>query len=251
MTVFTCRDNWEDILTCIYEAWASGKGHRNIRLELEPVSQQELFCEYIHIDAEEQKAMKVCSAIRKKISWQAYQWVHYAAHSARPEKTECIYRFLILGFHFGKKITEMLTENTVMRIMELSRRVTNEEHIMREAARFTCHERGIYVCHIEPEHDILLMLAEYFEDRMPSETWMITDDGRRTAVIHPKDQRMYQTVLTEKEWEQLQETERIKDIYTTLWNEFFHTIGIRERENRKCQNTMMPLHYRKHMTEFM
>lgn len=46
MTVFTCRDNWEDILTCIYEAWASGKGHRNIRLELEPVSQQELFCEY-------------------------------------------------------------------------------------------------------------------------------------------------------------------------------------------------------------
>ena len=202
MTVFTCRDNWEDILTCIYEAWASGKGHRNIRLELEPVSQQELFCEYIHIDAEEQKAMKVCSAIRKKISWQAYQWVYYAAHSARPEKTECIYRFLILGFHFGKKITEMLTENTVMRIMELSRRVTNEEHI-------------------------------------------------RTAVIHPKDQRMYQTVLTEKEWEQLQETERIKDIYTTLWNEFFHTIGIRERENRKCQNTMMPLHYRKHMTEFM
>ena len=251
MTVFTCRDNWEDILTCIYEAWDSGKGHRNIRLELEPVSQQELFCEYIHIDAEEQKAMKVCSAIRKKISWQAYQWVYYAAHSARPEKTECIYRFLILGFHFGKKITEMLTENTVMQIMELSRRVTNEEHIMREAARFTCHERGIYVCHIEPEHDILLMLAEYFEDRMPSETWMITDDGRRTAVIHPKDQRMYQTVLTEKEWEQLQETERIKDIYTTLWNEFFHTIGIRERENRKCQNTMMPLHYRKHMTEFM
>ena len=251
MTVFTCRDNWEDILTCIYEAWASGKGHRNIRLELEPVSQQELFCEYIHIDAEEQKAMKVCSAIRKKISWQAYQWVYYAAHSARPEKTECIYRFLILGFHFGKKITEMLTENTVMQIMELSRRVTNEEHIMCEAARFTCHEGGIYVCHIEPEHDILLMLAEYFEDRMPSETCMITDDGRRTAVIHPKDQRMYQTVLTEKEWEQLQETERIKDIYTTLWNEFFHTIGIRERENRKCQNTMMPLHYRKHMTEFM
>ena len=251
MTVFTCRDNWEDILTCIYEAWASGKGHRNIRLELEPVSQQELFCEYIHIDAEEQKAMKVCGAIRKKISWQAYQWVYYAAHSARPEKTECIYRFLILGFHFGKKITEMLTENTVMRIMELSRRVTNEEHIMREAARFTYHERGIYVCHIEPEHDILLMLAEYFEDRMPSETWMITDDGRRTAVIHLKDKRMYQTVLTEKEWEQLQETERIKDIYTTLWNEFFHTIGIRERENRKCQNTMMPLHYRKHMTEFM
>lgn len=99
------------------------------------------------------------------------------------------------------------------------------------------HERGIYVCHIEPEHDILLMLAEYFEDRMPSEAWMITDDGRRTAVIHPKDQRMYQTVLTEKEWEQLQETERIKDIYTTLWNEFFHTIGT---ESARIESARIP-----------
>ena len=222
MTVFTCRDNWEDILTCIYEAWASGKGHRNIRLELEPVSQQELFCEYIHIDAEEQKAMKVCSAIRKKISWQAYQWVYYAAHSARPEKTECIYRFLILGFHFGKKITEMLTENTVMRIMELSRRVTNEEHIMREAARFTCHERGIYVCHIEPEHDILLMLAEYFE---------VSVD--QLIGIVPLSEETYSASKTgtKEFWEQ--KLEYLLRTRNNMWNSDYMDYGINTETRRK------------------
>ena len=222
MTVFTCRDNWEDILTCIYEAWASGKGHRNIRLELEPVSQQELFCEYIHIDAEEQKAMKVCSAIRKKISWQAYQWVYYAAHSARPEKTECIYRFLILGFHFGKKITEMLTENTVMWIMELSRRVTNEEHIMREAARFTCHERGIYVCHIEPEHDILLMLAEYFE---------VSVD--QLIGIVPLSEETYSASKTgtKEFWEQ--KLEYLLRTRNNMWNSDYMDYGINTETRRK------------------
>ena len=50
MTVFTCSDEWEAMMTCIYRAWESGLGHRNIRLELESVLQQELFCNYVHID---------------------------------------------------------------------------------------------------------------------------------------------------------------------------------------------------------
>ena len=40
MTVFTCSDEWEAMMTCIYRAWESGLGHRNIRLELESVLQQ-------------------------------------------------------------------------------------------------------------------------------------------------------------------------------------------------------------------
>ena len=75
MTVFTCSDEWEAMMTCIYRVWESGLGHRNIRLELEPVLQQELFCNYVHIDGEPEKAAKVTASIRKKISWQAWQWV--------------------------------------------------------------------------------------------------------------------------------------------------------------------------------
>ena len=35
-----------------------------------------------------------------------------------------------------------------------------------------------------------------------------------------------------------------------LWKDFFNTIGIKERENYQCQRNLMPLWYRKHMTEF-
>lgn len=250
MTVFTCRDHWEDMMTCIYEAWASKLGHQNIRLELEPVEQRELFCEYIHIDADTEKAGKVVSSIRKKISWKAYRQVFYAAHASIPQKLECIYRFLILGFHFGNQVTEMMTDPTVMELFEMSRRVGNEAHYMREFARFTCHDNQFYVCHMEPEHDILLMLAEHFADRMPSENWMILDDRRGTAVIHPKDQKVYQKELSEKEQELLHQTEEMADHYTRLWKEFFHTIGIEERKNPVCQRNHMPLRYRKHVTEF-
>ena len=40
------------------------------------------------------------------------------------------------------------------------------------------------------------------------------------------------------------------DPFIDLWKDFFNTIGIKERENHQCQRNLMPLWYRKHMTEF-
>ena len=55
MTIYTCKAEWEDMLTCIYVAWASGKGHENIKLCIEPIEQYTLFDEYIHVDAASEK----------------------------------------------------------------------------------------------------------------------------------------------------------------------------------------------------
>ena len=73
MNVFTCENNLEAILTCIYDAWASKLGHRNLRLMLEPVLEPELFCDYIHTEPDSEKVSKVIRSIRKKISAEAWQ----------------------------------------------------------------------------------------------------------------------------------------------------------------------------------
>ena len=96
-----------------------------------------------------------------------------------------------------------------------------------------------------------VLTAADFADRMPSEYWMIVDDKRSLAVVHPKDEDYYTTPLSHDELEKLQTIEKQRDIYTDLWKEFFETIAIKERKNPHCQRTHMPLHYRKHVTEFM
>ena len=68
MTIYSCEHEWEAMLTCIYDAWASKKGQQNIRLELEPIEQYTLFDEYIHVDADHEKAIKVMDAVNRKIS---------------------------------------------------------------------------------------------------------------------------------------------------------------------------------------
>ena len=56
MTVYTCSPDLASILTCIYEAWNSRLGYRNVRLMTEPVGNLELFCDYCHVEPDTEKA---------------------------------------------------------------------------------------------------------------------------------------------------------------------------------------------------
>ncbi|MDD3219557.1 MAG: TIGR03915 family putative DNA repair protein [Lachnospiraceae bacterium] len=250
MIIYTCEDTLEDMMTCIYDAWASKLGHQNIRLMTEPIGNLELFCEYRHVPVNTQKAESVIRSIQNKISFSAYQCVYRCAMSCETNKLDVIYRFLLLGFTYGAGVMDMLQHPAVMSIFEINRKVTNESHLFREFTRFISMKGNVLTAHIEPKSDILTMLAPHFQDRMPSENWMIIDDNRRTAVVHPKDTDYYLTSLSQEEFHRLSNLEDTADPYVALWKNFFQTIGIKERKNPTCQRNHIPLWYRKHATEF-
>ena len=248
ITVFTCADQFDDMMTCVYDAWASRLGHANVRLLTEPLGTPELFCTYRHVDAQPEKAASVVRTIRQKISSRAVQMVYRTAMAEQEEKLDVIYRFLILGFHLGTSVTDYLQHPSVMRLLELERTVANEAHYFKEFLRFSSLENRVLVGHIEPKSNVLTLLAPHFADRLPSENWMIIDDRRRLAVVHPADRDYYLTPLSPKEFQTL--SREPDDTFIHLWKGFFHHIGISQRRNSRCQRTMLPLWYRKNMTEF-
>ena len=250
MIIYTCSDNFEDMMTCIYDAWASKEGHKNIRLMTEPVYEPELFCEYRHVDGDSEKSKKVIRSVQKQINFQAYQMIFRCAMSCLPDKLDRIYRFLLLGFSCPKEAVSMMQHPYVFPVFEASRTVQNETHQFREFLRFQALPGEILTAHIEPKSNILSLLFPAFDDRLPSENWMIIDDTRRIAAVHPADGETYLTALSAGEFERLSHTEGIEDPFIDLWKTFFHTIEIRERANPVCQRTHLPNWYRKHMTEF-
>lgn len=247
-TVFTCRNEFDAMMTCIYDAWAARLGHSNIRLMTEPVGDLELFCTYRHIEADRRKTQSVIRSICRKISSHAYRMVYQAAMSDEEDKLDAIYRFLVIGFHYGSAVTGFLQEPPVMRLMELARKTSNEAHSHREFIRFSNMEHNVLVGCIEPKCDVLTLIAPHFADRMPSENWMIIDLRRMTAVAHPCDTEYYLTSLTPEETERLSKPP--DDPFTDLWRIFFDSITIKERKNLVCQRNLLPLWYRKHMPEF-
>lgn len=270
MTIYTCKSEWEAMLTCIYEAWASGKGHNNIRLELEPVGQYSFFDEYIHVEADSEKAAKVVDSVNRKISPRFYGELAYTSMACEPDILDNIYRMMILGFAYGESALDRVQYKDVFRHKDIAKRVGREANHFLEFLRF--HElsnveptaintftaadplnarASIFVAHIEPKSRIVPALANHFSDRMPSEHWMIIDDVHLEAVVHPKNQSFFFRKLSQNELDELIKTENANDEFTDLWRAFFNSIAIEQRRNPKCQNNLFPIWTRKHAVEFL
>jgi len=251
MTIYSCAPEWEAMLTCIYVASSEGKGHNNIRLELEPVEQYSLFDEYVHVDVDYDKARKVIEAVCNKISPYVYNELAYCSMAYEPDVLDNIYRIMLLGFKFGPNVLDMVQYRDVMRNVQIRKRVGTEAHHFREFIRFHEVRSSFYVAHIEPKSRIVAALGHPFMDRMPSEYWMIVDDVHMEAVIHPKNQPYYIRKLNKEELDKLLLTEQENDAFTDLWQVFFEKIAIKERENARCQRNLFPIWTRKHAVEFI
>ena len=92
MKIFTCKDRLEDIMTCIYDAWSEALliGHDQIQLKKEPVFQQTIFDEYIHVDQDLSKAEKVIRSIRRDISDEAYLNIYLVTLSVEEDALQAI-----------------------------------------------------------------------------------------------------------------------------------------------------------------
>ncbi len=251
MHIFTCTRNYEAMLTCIYVAWASGFGHKNIKLEIEPFGQYSIFDEYTHVDADTALAQKVMDAVNMKLSPYFYSEIAYISMGYEEDVLDIMYRMMLYGFTYGNKALNMVQFDEIARYKAIRKRIGNEICRFKEFSRFHRIESGAYVAHIEPKSNLLLALGPIFQDRMPSENWMIVDDVHKEAIIHPINQNFYLRILNDEELEHVLETERENDEYTDMWKVFFETIAIKERENPTCQNNHFPKWTRKHVVEFM
>ena len=237
------------MLTCIYEAFNSGMGHKNIKLMLEPIREYTLFDEYVHVNGDVDKAEKVRKSVISKISPHVYHEMCITAMAYEEDVLDNIYHVLILGFSLGENVLNMMQYRDIMRNHEIRLRVGREANRFREVIRF--HQVGdVYIAHIEPKSRVAEYLGPVFADRMPSCNFIIVDYVHRDAVIHPADEAFYMMKLTEDELTSILETEKANDEYTDLWKVFFETIAIKERTNSRCQNNLFPMWTRTHAVEF-
>lgn len=254
--VYQCEDSVDGVLSAVYDAGLSGYGHDYIRIEPQRKGEAAnilLFSEYVTVDAEARKRDSVITAVRSKISYEAYIYMMNAAYSDYMDRGDAIYQFVTYGFSMGAKVCNAVQIPCVKRIFEISRAYGNEGHYFKEFLRFQeiSSEPSLLLAVIEPRHQIIPMVTEHFADRFPSEWFVIYDKTHREASFHHADGNWEVRILTEAEAHRLEELTENQEEYVDLWKTFFENIAIVERKNKNLQRNMLPVHYRKHMTEFI
>lgn len=247
--VFQCEDTVEGIFTMIYDAWSTRIDENRLELRVLGEDNYELFTEYVYVETDIDKAVKVARSVSKKISNLAFDYIYSAALSYERDKAMAIYRFLKLGFAVGSKVTDMNVREEVNRVFELCRNIRNEAHLFKGFVRFADLENGLMVARIKPKNQVLPMIADHFADRFSGENFVIVDETHGMGVFHALGKQWFlspvdQTVINDL-WGQ-----KRSDEYEQLWKAFFKSIEIQPRHNETCQKTHCSLRYRDYMVEF-
>lgn len=249
--IFQCEDSLDGIFTAIYNAWDSGYGHKNIQIQfIDQVMNYQLFSKYIPVVTDYEKSEKVVRTIKKKISVEAYETICRAAMTDRQDKADAIYRFVILGIHYGSSIITNYSNPVVQTIFEMNRAVGNEVHHYTGFLRFSELKNHVLYGKINPKNNVITLLAPHFADRLPVENWIIHDEVRQLAIVHQIGEGWVQVDTSEVDFSELGKINNEEERLEQLWKSFVESIAILERTNYKLQRQNLPIRFRRNMTEF-
>ena len=249
--VLLCEDSAEGVFTGVYEAYALRRPHASIRLRAGAAEQFSLFTEYREVRPDREKADKVIRTLKSRFCEEDYEALWLALTAPVPEKAQAVYGSVVWGLSGSGgtgSILRHLTDPDVYSLMTLSRNASGELHHLKGFTRFSELRNGLLLAVVEPRNAILPMLAAHFADRLPGESFLLYDKGRKQYAAHPAGQDWF-LVKEEGEEKRFLFSEE-ESYYSELFRQFCHSISIEERKNMVLQRNMLPLRFRTHMTEF-
>ncbi|ACB84509.1 TIGR03915 family putative DNA repair protein [Natranaerobius thermophilus] len=245
VTYYIYDGTYEGLLTSLYYVFKSSENTPKIVPSGTNLS-QELFAEYKNVTTHQQLAKTMTEKINSKISKRALSKIYYAFLSEIEGIETSIYHYLKLGFQKGNQVDEMLSEHSVHTVNQLSQKVSRERHRMLGFLRFKKLQSGVYYAPMEPDHNILTLIAPHFKKRLADQSWIIHDKRRDKCALYNGKSLIYTTdnlpankLLEHKEEEQFQ----------NMWKQYFRHVSIPERQNLKLQQQFLPKKYWKYLTE--
>lgn len=250
-----CEDSLEGIFTAVYDAYALKEGHEHLHVQVGEEDNYRLFAAYLYSQPDFDKTNKVARTLRERLGEYVYGAICRAAASCGKDKGDAVYHTVVDGITGGRgrRTMENLQNPYVGRTFELARYTANEAHRELEFIRFQELEQGILYSRIGPESNVLPFIMPHFADRLVSESFMIHDGRRGVFGVHPAYQEWYLVSGAYEETDKIQEAIRYsgkEQKYQELFTLFHETIAIKERNNSRLQQQMLPLRFQDYMVEF-
>ena len=235
--------SFDGLLTVIYMAYNDRESNM-LRVNAK-AEQLFLALDDIHIITDFSKARRVEKSICDKLSYNFLNSIRTCFLSCDKNKDTVIIHTVYKALKYGEEILNSLDDHAFY-MNKLVKQVLNERHRYLGLLRFKEMKDGIMFSTIEPKNNILPILISHFKNRMKREKIAIFDKGRKMIVYYDgKKAEIFFVESLEIEWSD----EEIE--YSELWKTFHKSISIKERENKKLQQSNIPKYYWKHLIEDM
>ena len=261
MLVYTFDRTLDGLLTAVFDAFA-------LRQQPEMLVGEggvlPMFTEEVHrVVTAVDKAQRVWTGLEKLLSREAVRVIAVSYLSEQAELDTPLFRYICKVFRVKRDISTNFADQDVLFVRNMCRRVMHEQLRMKQFMRFQKAKDGTYLGVVSPDHDVLPLIIDHFQDRFQDQPWLIYDAKRRYGYYYGlppspgaesvvrvtfEDEASLPFDLTNGKLDEAVLSENDK-LFQELWRTYFKAICIKERMNPKKQLNDMPRRYWRYMTE--
>ena len=256
MQTYVFDNTLDGLLTAVFDSFFLHQQDVTLLAEGE---QLPLFADEPHrVVTDAEKAERVWKGLEKYLSKDGLHMITISWLSEERALNQPLFNFICKVFKLKVKGLERnASDEDVLAVRNTCRRVLHEQLRMKQFIRFQKAKDGTYLAVVSPDHNVLPLITDHFQDRFNDQPWLIYDakrhygyyyDGKAVIRITFEDEvsvpfdlsngKMDADVLSEND-----------QLFQDLWRTYFKAICIKERMNPKKQLSDMPRRYWKYMTE--
>lgn len=201
----------------------------------------------------EKHAKRIWEGLRKKLSAEGLHKVYQTFLSQLPNIENVLFQFVQYAFNSALQIENDYGHPAVLAVHQTAKKVHREKHRMEAFVRFQQTADNLYYAIIEPDYHVLPLIAVHFKDRFADQQWMIWDARRKCGLYYNLDEITEVTILFEPGLNNGRSIEALitndEVLYQQLWQQYFKSVNITARNNKKLQLQHMPVRYWKYLPE--
>ncbi|RYZ24627.1 MAG: DNA metabolism protein [Chitinophagaceae bacterium] len=201
----------------------------------------------------EAHARRVWRGLERKLSAEGLQQVYRCFLADEAEAENMLLRYVRYVFGQERSVEQDFSNADVLAVSQTARRVWKEQHRMEAFVRFQKTADGLFYALIEPDHDVLPLIAKHFTARYADQRWLIYDGRRRYGIhfdgacTHTVEIQFAEAAGGERDVAAVYDPEEA--FYQQLWQQYFKSVNIAARKNTRLQVQHMPRRYWKYLVE--
>ena len=211
-------------------------------------ARQGILFETIKIENDVKVAEATAAALQKRVSRQLLSDVWFALLSCDRTGNRrvdmALWHTLERVWTLGKRAEANLADEYARVVRKAALRTGGEYNKYLGVVRFK-DVGGIFYAELEPDCDVLALLAHHFSARLPDQGWVLHDLRRKKAAVY--DTKKW--IVTDMDLPQAPSATREEREIQELWREFYRSTTTNQRLNYKVQRGHMPKKYWKHLIE--
>ncbi|AXG68153.1 hypothetical protein KORDIASMS9_00343 [Kordia sp. SMS9] len=243
--------SFEGFLSAVFKVYEEKIEHVDIQRETSV--QPSFFGNTEEIISNKKHADRVWNGLKKKLTSYGRNQLYYAFLSEMNSVENVLLDYIRQVFASSDTIEKDFSNLTVLKVSKITRSVGREKHRMEAFVRFKLTKDGLYFSNVEPDFNVLPLIAKHFKSRYADQKWVIYDIKRNYGLHYNLD--TVETIVMDfpKEFDF---TKTSGDFFAEeelafqeLWQNYFKSTNIESRKNMLLHVRHVPKRYWRYLSE--